>query len=582
MTVIMKKVITVFNKRLLDDVVLEVGALGICQLTRVRKDLTVKDPDTMMLDEFNSVNTHILRLLEKFDMRDINIEDGQEQIEDISFKKEDLVNFLTRVKEKVDEIDKELQDLEEAEILIEKEVSNQIKIEIDTDQVVIHNIEEIEKRKEEFIESVNKLAKKYYLELKAFNKMLNDIIHFLDASLKSGGNQFIAIMECWIPKKEINKYEQVIKKVTNNHYQMIVLSKEQLGNETIPTVLKHSNLVKPFETITKLYGVPNANEVDPSFMLTISFPLMFGFMFGDIGQGICLAIAAGILALKTKRTIAKILCYCGIGGVFGGFLYGEFFGFETEVIFGLPPLIKFLFNPLTMLQLFPEYQFGGLANNLIFLIKFSLFVGFIILSLGYTLQFINNYKSSAKIDAWLVSLPSLLFVIGFSIMFFNYGVQFTTWMIPQITFFFLPPILLILIPLLILLLGKPIAAAFKVTQELRRESFKKIISESILHVWETFLSFLSNIVSFFRIFALLLIHFGFNHVVIIIAFMFITNPFIFIPILVVGNILVIMLEAFLVSIHTLRLHFYEWFSKFYKGQGTEYHPFILKISKKNS
>ena len=134
----------------------------------------------------------------------------------------------------------------------------------------------------------------------------------------------------------------------------LVLANESVEVEDPPTKFNHSRFVKPFEEITKLYGLPHYDELDPTSMIAITFPLIFGLMFGDIGHGLLLLVGGLTVGRLIKRNqaiknICLILAACGVGAIIAGLLYGEFFGITVfrPLWFSLYPSIMclcFLFS----------------------------------------------------------------------------------------------------------------------------------------------------------------------------------------------------------------------------------------------
>ncbi|MBY9002805.1 MAG: hypothetical protein KGD73_02430 [Candidatus Lokiarchaeota archaeon] len=363
--------------------------------------------------------------------------------------------------------------------------------------------------------------------------------------------------------------------------------KENDFREAAPTVMKNSFFIRPFESLTKMYGVPSYSEIDPTPFLAITFPLLFGLMFGDIGHGMSLIIAGiigGILFRKKQgmRNISWVIFYCGIGALLCGFLYGEFFGsneffgYELQVVKIPIPLLGTitLHNPL---------------DNIMSVFKFTLFVGVVHVNIGWFIQFMNFWKQSKKYMSMTDSFMKMCLLTGGTILIFTYGINLNEWLSYPF------PILLVLVPGILLIVLKPIGGLIGISY-LKKESFGSLLGEGTIETFETALSILSNIASYIRLLALSLAH---------IALMIAVGALIdLVPIpsaitpgmdplaitgiillevlrlfgIILGNAFVIVLEGILVFINALRLHFYEFFFKFYQGSGTEFFPFYLDDS----
>ncbi|MFX1273933.1 MAG: V-type ATP synthase subunit I [Promethearchaeota archaeon] len=332
--------------------------------------------------------------------------------------------------------------------------------------------------------------------------------------------------------------------------------------KSTPTLIKrHSFFIRPFESLTKMYGVPSYAEVDPTPFLAITFPVLFGLMFGDIGHGMVLIIAGLLGALIFKRKKGKtfynfcwIIFYCGWGAILGGLLYGEFFG--GEYIFNLK-LIGIWENPL--------------GENLTYTLWFVILVGVFHINLGWTIQAFNYWRQHRKYMAFSDSIVKILLLSGGTYLLFFYGFDINSWTS------FPYPILLPLIPGLLLIVLKPLGKVLGVSY-LKTESFGSLMGEGSLEAFETLLSVLSNAASYIRLLALALAHLALlitiEALVNLISGGGIAEIFRII-VLILGNFLVILIEGLLAFINNLRLHFYEFFFKFFKGSGIEFTPFFL-------
>jgi len=401
------------------------------------------------------------------------------------------------------------------------------------------------------LKSLENLAEANKHRLLALRETAQNILKVLHAKQKSLETERLVTVKGYVPKKEFSKLRKKIDIKLNGC--ALALERGFDASEDPPTMIHNPSFIKPFETITKLYGLPHYDELDPTPLIAITFPLIFGFMFGDIGHGLILLISGAALGLLIKkheglRNFSWILAACGIGGVFAGLLFGEFFG-------------KHLSAPL---------WFDPFEDVTGFLI-FSLFIGITQIMSGFVLDFVNFILKGNVVDAFATSLPKMLFYIGSIYLILVYQIDFEAWL--------KGPILFPLIPFIFLIFGKIIIVktlkilGYPVKNLGMRDSFLERFFES----GDLVTRLLSNTMSYARILALLMAHWSLLLVTYVISDMVLPTPVfgtvLGTLIIVGGNTFVIAFEGLIVFIHTLRLHFYEWFSKFYQGTGVKFSPF---------
>jgi V/A-type H+-transporting ATPase subunit I len=321
-----------------------------------------------------------------------------------------------------------------------------------------------------------------------------------------------------------------------------------------------------------MYGVPSYSEIDPTPFLFITFPLLFGIMFGDMGHGIVLIFSGIIGALffrKRNKKINKmswIIFYCGWWAILFGFLYGEFFGAHSILGYTLEPVeipIPFdgslvLHNPL---------------ENVMTLFWVTIFVGVIHINLGLLLEFINYIINRKVYQAFTEAFMKILFLdLGVTLIVI-WGIDLNAWLSEPY------PILLPVIPGILLMILKPLGKLFGISY-MQKESYGELLSEGSIDTFETVLSIPSNILSYLRLLALALAHISLMVAITEIAKLFsgstLITQIVVIIVLIFGNAIVILLEGITVFINALRLNFYEFFFKFYEGRGIEFEPFILE------
>ncbi len=421
-------------------------------------------------------------------------------------------------------------------------------------------LEEVEKRLSKNREeeqtaqaALQKLGKKNRINLVSWRETMENVLAILDAEGRMLQSGRLATVKGFVPTKN---FRVLAEKVTSHlNGRALVLENEVIPDDP-PTRIRHNRFVKPFEEITRLYGLPHYDELDPTSVLAFTFPLVFGLMFGDIGHGMVLlfgGLALGKLIKndQSMKNLCWILAACGVGAIFAGALFGEFFGMEL-----FPPL---WFNPF---------------NNVLSFLIFSLIVGVAQITSGLFLEMVNFALKRDFVDVALTSVPKIAFYVGSVLLVAVYQLDFAAW--------FKGPILLSLVPFGFLVFAKPAFSASSKAFSLSVDTQSEHVSlgESFFESGDLVTRLLSNTFSYARILALLMAHWALILVTYVVAELvgsasllgLILSGFV----VVGGNLFVIALEGLIVFIHALRLHFYEWFSKFYQGTGTEFTPFRQK------
>jgi V/A-type H+-transporting ATPase subunit I len=329
---------------------------------------------------------------------------------------------------------------------------------------------------------------------------------------------------------------------------------EEVGTIVPPTLLKNNRLLKPFETLVEMYGTPSYDELDPTAFLGISYLLLFGAMFGDLGQGLVLALAGWLMARGSKQSnYGRLLIRMGISSSIFGFFYDSLFGYE-HLISGLVGTDAIFIRPI---------------ENINTILSVSILMGIVLLliSLGYSI--FNKLKAKDYQEglfgrngiSGLVLYGSLLAIVSEKAGLITIGTG--------------PLIGLSVLCVALIVIREPLANYMAGHKELYHEGASAYYVESGFDILETFLSMLSNSVSFIRVGA-----FALNHVGLFIAFhtmaKIIGNAAGEISMFIIGNLLVIFLEGLIVFIQGLRLVYYEMFSKYYTGAGKVFEPVCIE------
>jgi V/A-type H+-transporting ATPase subunit I len=189
---------------------------------------------------------------------------------------------------------------------------------------------------------------------------------------------------------------------------------------------------------------------------------------------------------------------------------------------------------------------------------------------GLALEMVNFLLKRNVIDAVLTSLPKIAFYIGAVCLIAVYQLNLGAW--------FNGPILLILTPFIVLVFGKPVFLTLSgfSSRQVESKNEQNSLGQRFFEGGDFMIRLLSNTFSYSRILALLMAHWALIMVTYVVAGLVGSASPLDLAIsgiiIAIGNVFVLALEGLIVFIHTLRLHFYEWFSKFYQGTGTEFNP----------
>jgi V/A-type H+-transporting ATPase subunit I len=307
--------------------------------------------------------------------------------------------------------------------------------------------------------------------------------------------------------------------------------------EKAPTFYDNPRWIKPFETIMQLVSPPAYREVDPSPVLAIFFPFFFGLMVGDIGYG--LVILAFALIVKKKfgfnafaKNISEILIISSIPTIIFGFLYGEFFGDFGETMGWIQPvhLLGITWN-----------RVDAMIPMLLFAIAVGVVHVFLGLGIGIRNEMIRkNKKHVAEKVGMLLVITAILLLLTLALK------MIPSWMM-------YPSVAMVIVALVLIIYGGGALGPMEI------------------------MSSVGNILSYARLMAI-----GMASVILAIVANRIGGA---IGIAIIGVIAAVLLHTlniilamFSPSIHSMRLHLVEFFSKFYEGGGMPYKPFRKEVA----
>lgn len=389
---------------------------------------------------------------------------------------------------------------------------------------------------------------------------------FEQAKSYCGKTETTFMIEGWMPASKVDPIRSQLRTICSD--EVIV---KDWSSRNAPTRLQNPKfpVLDIFEKLTLGFGIPKSDEIDPTVLWLITYPLFFGFMFGDVGNGLVVMLISSLFYVYKKRgLVIPDNSYGGLGGVFSmviqgspllilsgasalviGFLYGTVFGNVEwfKMITGLPgPL---WFEPF---------------ENIRLMLRLSITIGVIHIMSGLGLDIFNKLYVREYRELISGPLVWLWFYGAFGITLLQYGLRFPNYLFdPRNS------------TDLFLRIGVPLIAMLAL----------KLWAEGgmgLMHAFESLLASLSHTISYVRILAMKLIDDVFLRLFlgVLVAFTAWGNPLGtalgWILFAALTTVLILILETAFVFMQSLRLHWVEWFLKFYAGSGTAFKPYGIE------
>lgn len=352
-------------------------------------------------------------------------------------------------------------------------------------------------------------------------------------TLRSRGG--LAVIVGWIPTRDVERMRKALDARLADRYVLQLRPPFPAERDIVPSAMRYPDWLGPFSDLVRNYGIPRYGEFDPTWLFAISFALMFGMMFGDIGQGLVIALG-GMLLRGRARRFRSLFVAAGLSATAFGFAYGSLFGFETVIE---PLWVSPLHDPVRMLT--AAILWG---------------IGFICVTQLLTIynRFISGDWYKALFDAGGVAGLVLYLGAAYGVYQLATEGQFGGSAA--------------------LAASAGLAAIVVWNWVENHGSMAEKVLTVIIESFESVIGFFSNTLSFMRVAA-----FSINHVALALAVFTIAENFESTGrwiTLVIGNIVILVLEGAIVAIQVLRLEYYEGFSRFYSGSGRAFDPLVLK------
>ncbi len=345
------------------------------------------------------------------------------------------------------------------------------------------------------------------------------------------------MIEGWIKEKDVEKLKQRLRSVSSI---VEIFTRNAEDGETPPVDLENTAIVDPFEAVTEMYSPPKYTEIDPTPLVTAFFILFFGICLSDAGYGIMLSLLSILMMKKYNmgsmgKKFLRLLFVGGISSVFFGILGGSFFGDLLKMpVFWINPIE----DPMTMLI-------------------FALILGLIQIFVGIGVKMYNDIRRGDIKDAVFDQLTRFILLSGL--------------------------VLIILAEMDMLLLSKiPYGVAgfgiiaLVLTQGRHQKGMVKKMVYGLASLYGI-IGYFSDVLSYSRLMALslatIVLAMVFNTIAFMMKDIYIVGIFITAIVLIVGHFFMLIIGTMGAFVHTMRLQYVEFFSKFYVGGGKKFSPF---------
>lgn len=411
-------------------------------------------------------------------------------------------------------------------------------------------------------------------EMKSYDNNRDDLYLLLDyeavrtekyeAIGKMLQSKNVFIITGFIPEKDAKQIEEEL----TSQFTLAVEVTEPKKKDDVPVLYKNNGFSEPLESTVNSFSPPGKGEIDPTMVMSLFYYMLFGLMFSDAGYGFIMAAGCAFALIKFRDTLErpmkntlKMYLYCGLATVFWGVVFGSYFGDIFDVVattfFGVEKV-----PVIPALWIYP-------VEKPMLMLTFCMAVGIIHLLTGLAVKGYQMAKQKDYIGIiydvvfWFVLLIScIILLLSMKMIKDILGIDVS---IPDIAVKISSILALVSAVGIILTNGRE-----------SKNPFKRFLKG--LYALYGISGYLSDILSYSRLLALGLATGVIGSVINKMAAMTaggILGPVIFTVIVVAGHALNIGINALGAYVHTNRLHYVEFFGKFYEGGGTLFKPFEM-------
>ena len=417
--------------------------------------------------------------------------------------------------------------------------------------------EDCKKEIEAITQNIEKLTaeikeyESYYSEIRFLSDFFLTQVEKYKAVENAGSTEMAFYVKGYVP---LRVADEIKFEIERSYRAQMEIHEPDYENEDVPVLIENKSFAAGVESITDMYSPPSNKDVDPNPIMAFFYYAFFGLMLSDAGYGLLMLIFAIFAKKKLKVTgnlkkTADMVLYCGISTIFWGVMFGGFFGDLIAVVGE-----KFLgMSDVPSFAVWLEPM-----NNSIELLLYCFLFGILHLMVGILIRGYMLIRDKNYLGAICDTIPVMVFVVGFAIV----GAGFFTE-IPQNIKSMGTKVLLVGAVLIVLTAGR---------------SSKNILGKlggGLYGLYNAASGYLGDILSYSRLLALGLVTGVIANVINLLGAMT-GNIITFVLIFLIGHTVNIAINLMGTYVHTSRLQYVEFFSKFYEGAGRSFTPFKIK------
>jgi len=441
-------------------------------------------------------------------------------------------------------------------------------------------IKELTTKQSDIKKEISGITKKIRRDILSLHEKALVAKEVLETLRKPGGTKHFAVIQGFIPSKMEAKFTDS----TKQWMSVVEDITDPKLKEEIPTLFDNKRFVRTFEVITKSQGIPKAGESDPTPMIALMWPIFYGLMFADMGHGLLLMSLGLLFKFKGQGELSKwgmLIAISGASAAIAGVAAGEAFGFHLDHMGPLEGLLEaggalHSVSWIVGILSVAELTFDQVIN----ILKVSLFIGIVHLVWAMTLRVIRLLKDGHKMVVFTEAIPNIALYGGIVVvMMCAIGSQYDvmnmyskvhTEAVPWVTMFLGDwaqvwiitriAVIVVIASMVIMMVGGVMHA--KKHPEDGADPASVIMEVLLGKTVES----LAHTISYARLGIMLLVHAA--------LLMTVNNAFSSLGgsesgaamvMIIGGNLGIMMIEGLIVYIQSLRLHLYEFFTKWYVG-----------------